>query len=699
MTPRILAILSLSAAAAAQTVTVPPGAAGAEQASLTVNPISSSNIQGVGVANRSQWVYDAANFPGITTPILITRMQLRANGVNATWSGATINNMVIDLSTSPADYLAMVNVFDSNHGADRTQVWNAAATVQAGSSVAATNPNPPGGGLVVDFDLIAGGTPFAYNPALGDLVIDFMSSGINGTVTGAAPNLDAQSTGALARRSFTNLSQFAASGTTPSANAMVIEFTYQPISGVYVNFTASPRAGVSPLTVNFTDQSSSGAGPLAAWAWDFENDGIFDAFVPNPTHTYPCGTFSVRLQVSDGVNPPLSVVRTDFVITDQVTASFTWQATAAGQVQFTDTTTPAATAWSWDFNGDNIPDSTLQNPTWSFGDCLPHDVTLTASRSCGPNSSVTNRVVAGLQLETTYVGGSSGATNWANLFDLQVLNPNGIEICGLDLRTNTGVGTAFNVDIYVTPTTVVGNESNNTVWRRVAQGSGVSGGNSSPNQVRSYVNLSNGIYLAPGSYGVMIHHVGGSGQTYSGSTTQTNFANADVAFSNPRVRAGLFSGTLFTPRTWNGTLYYATCNTSNEASYGLFDLGCPGSMGVPGNVGVSDPRLGSTASADITNLPINAAILVLGLSRTNSVFGPLPVLLDPFGLTGCFGRVSADSTQLLLGAGNTATWSLPLPVNPTLLCGRFYTQALVLDPGFNAAGATMSDAAAAVIGQ
>ncbi|MBK8095576.1 MAG: hypothetical protein IPK26_00605 [Planctomycetes bacterium] len=697
MTVRVLAVLSVAAGLAAQTITVPPGAGTAEQGSVSVNPFASSNVSGAGVPNRMQVVYDAANFAGITTPVLITRMKFRSNGVAATWAGGSISNMIVEMSTCPVDYLAMTSTFANNHGADRSTVWNNAVTILPGTSTAATNPNPPGGVMFVDLDLASLGTPFSYNPALGDLVIDFQSAGFAGTVTGSVPNCDALSTGALARRSFTNIGQFTATGTTPAANAIVVEFDYAPIGGIYANFTASPRAGGSPLSVTFTDQSSSGAGPITSWAWDFTNDGVDDDFTQNPTFVYPCGTHSVRLTVGDGVNAPVTIVRPNLIVTDEITASFIWSSPSAGTVQFTDTSNPPATAWDWDFNGDNMTDSTLPNPQWTFGDCLPHTVRLNAQRNCGPIATVSNRVVSAITLETQFTGGSVGASNWCNLFDVNVTNAFGLEICGLDVVPNT-TATSFPVDIYICPATITGNESVPGVWRKVATGMG----GPASSGVRNYLTLDKPIYLAPGTYGFMLHHVPVSsglqaGQIYS-SSGANNYGNADVTISNCKVRGGLFTGTLFTPRIWNGAFYYATCDTSGEASYGVFDLGCAGTQGVARNNLVAAPRLGNTMTAEFTNLPIDAAIVLIGFSRTSSPFGSLPLDLTSFGAPMCLGRVSPDATEFITGTGNVANFNLGIPNIPGLLCGQFYTQALVLDPGINTLNATVSDAAAAVIG-
>ena len=52
--------------------------------------------------------------------------------------------------------------------------------------------------------------------------------------------------------------------------------------------------------IQFTDFSVP-QDSIISWEWDFENDGIFDAFVQNPTHTYNTeGVYSVKLKIGNG---------------------------------------------------------------------------------------------------------------------------------------------------------------------------------------------------------------------------------------------------------------------------------------------------------------------------------------------------------------------------------------------------------------
>lgn len=148
-------------------------------------------------------------------------------------------------------------------------------------------------------------------------------------------------------------------------------------------------------------------------------------------------------------------------------------------------------------------------------------------------------------------------------------------------------------------------------------------------------------------------------------------------------------------------------SSNNIAEYGCSTVtptyipagaGCIGSLGVPGNIITSLPRLGETMTADFTNLPLNLAAFVFGWNNTTSSFGTLPMDLGPVGAPGCLLRVSDSVVLLLAGSGNVASFALSIPPDPFFLSMPFYTQALSIDLAANVLGVVASDAAAAVIG-
>ena len=75
-------------------------------------------------------------------------------------------------------------------------------------------------------------------------------------------------------------------------------------------FTGSPTSGTAPLTVNFTDQSTNAP---TSWAWDFNNDGVVDSTVRNPSYLYStAGTYTVTLTASNAAGSG-EETKTDYI--------------------------------------------------------------------------------------------------------------------------------------------------------------------------------------------------------------------------------------------------------------------------------------------------------------------------------------------------------------------------------------------------
>jgi PKD repeat protein len=86
---------------------------------------------------------------------------------------------------------------------------------------------------------------------------------------------------------------------------------YDPANPPFVvSFGADTLSGEAPLSVHFTD--STLLNPVA-WAWDFENDGNYDAYDQNPEWMYfTGGTYSVKLKASNGVITD-SLTKTEYI--------------------------------------------------------------------------------------------------------------------------------------------------------------------------------------------------------------------------------------------------------------------------------------------------------------------------------------------------------------------------------------------------
>lgn len=70
--------------------------------------------------------------------------------------------------------------------------------------------------------------------------------------------------------------------------------------GPVAAFTSDITSGVAPLTVQFTD-GSTGTAPLT-YEWDFNNDGLIDSTVKNPSYQYAnTGRYTVKLTVRNAI--------------------------------------------------------------------------------------------------------------------------------------------------------------------------------------------------------------------------------------------------------------------------------------------------------------------------------------------------------------------------------------------------------------
>jgi len=689
-----LVAVTATAVAPAQAVVLPAGSVGVEGETSTAYPWNRNSA-----VIRVQYCYDSSNFTaqGVITPILINRLRWRANSTVVPSAGGSYSTALVELSTAAVDQAAITTVFAANHGADRLQVYAGPVTVLATPAVPITTPLTPGI-FYVDLPI----APFLYDPSAGaDLLID-IAVPQNVFSGGSTTALDARGAGVLASRVFNLTSQTAPTGTVQTSFAAVVEVGYAPANALFANFSADVTAGPTPLQVAFTNRSwSSDPGGITAYAWDFDGDAVVDSTAQNPTFTYTaCGTFDVSLTVTDAVHAPQTRTKAHFVSTDDIVASFTIALLGAPDVyQLTDTSTPPATAWAWDFDGNGTTDSTLRNPAVLLPLCQPATISLRATRNCKSSTTARSLFSAANALTTTFATNNGLPGNFATVyFDIQVTNPVGVNICGLDVNTGTtAVGTPFILAAWVTP----GSHSAVTdvpgAWRLAATGSGLAAGNNVP----SIVPLSPSIFLPPGNYGFAVYHVGAGVRYFdSGATTPTVVTNGDMTLTLGSARtttAPFTGGALFFPRVWSGTIHYDTSQTGALAGMGFFGAGCAGTLPISRQVVLDPPSLGGTLRVTFDQLPLDVAMALLGFSNTLFSGVPLPIDLGVIGAPGCAARVSADMDFLLFGVGQQATLAVGVPSSTTFLGVPFFTQAAVLDTT-NTLGFVLSDAWAGVVG-
>jgi hypothetical protein len=281
-------------------------------------------------------------------------------------------------------------------------------------------------------------------------------------------------------------------------------------------------------------------------------------------------------------------------------------------------------------------------------------------------------------------------------FDVDVLAPAGILVTGLDFNHN-GTATFVRCDVYITPTTYVGKDTTPSAWTLVSSGHTAT---IQPRNTASFINVSD-FALPKGKYGMYVHHKV-SGLAYTNGTATNNFySNTDLTLSLGILRSTLFGGTLFTPRIWNGSIYYVGIGEAFAEPYGA---GCQGTNGVPTFAPATSslPKINTVFSLDITKLPTAPGIvpILFGAGNAKWLTLDLPFSLTPLGLTGCGLEVDLLGVLVAVPSVNgSAKLNLPLPNASSLIGARFYMQALVPDSAANKGGLTVSNGVESSIGQ
>lgn len=134
-----------------------------------------------------------------------------------------------------------------------------------------------------------------------------------------------------------------------------------------VQINADTLTGNVPFTVRFSATASE---EIVTYAWDFNDDGQIDSTTATPSYTYTVpGNKQVKLFVTNAENDTAEATIV-IVAKSKITISITANPTSGIvplNVQFTAAATGQGTLiYNWDFNNDNVIDSTSQNPSYSY---------------------------------------------------------------------------------------------------------------------------------------------------------------------------------------------------------------------------------------------------------------------------------------------------------------------------------------------
>lgn len=133
---------------------------------------------------RYQQVYDASEFTSFGMPISISSLAFRPDGpAGNSFAATSLTAFTINLSTTPTAVDNLSSTFAVNLGADFTTVFTGSATVSSAFTPAVGTPKD----FDITFDFT---TPFVYNPASGNLLLELIVESAHTTTPVDAHNDD-----------------------------------------------------------------------------------------------------------------------------------------------------------------------------------------------------------------------------------------------------------------------------------------------------------------------------------------------------------------------------------------------------------------------------------------------------------------------------------------------------------------------------
>lgn len=242
-------------------------------------------------------------------------------------------------------------------------------------------------------------------------------------------------------------------------------------------------------------------------------------------------------------------------------------------------------------------------------------------------------------VQSTFVGGlvitNTNPSPVTALFDVDVTDPAGVVVRQIDVNINTAAGTNGTLGVYITQNggTLVGNETTAAAWTLVATATRTHTGG------RTSFLLPTPFYLATGTYGMALHHIG-----------------ANAVYTNP-VTAGLPSSYSTAEVTLNMIAARVRASTLADAfgGAGLGNLRHP-------NVALF--YVSGAIAADFVGTPIRGA-------------SPLPVQFTSYAVSGNPGGILAYAWDF--DGDSVIDSTLPNPSFTYLNCGNYTVSLTIVD--------------------
>ena len=385
-----------------------------------------------------------------------------------------------------------------------TQVYNSASYT------------PAAGG----FDMLVLSTPFIWN-GTDNIVIDVCFDRVNPTYN---------SSGQVSTYTATSGSRYVRSdASSQCGNNTTSTLSYKPV----VQFLISSAAGEPPVIQCPVDVVVSNDADQCGAIVNFANAVAID----------PDGDLDVVLQTAglpSGSEFPVGVNTVEFTAYDlggnQSTCTFT--------ITVEDIQDPVIECLS---------EYTVELGTAGEYTLDPEELLASFSDNCGIVSYEFGGALIPetRELTTTFAAGNGGAFGGAVYFDVNVIED--ISLTGLYLHTNeTG---AFTADVYtIVGGNYSGNETNAGAWTLLGTVSGTAQGLGTPSEGT----FGSPIALSAGTnYAMAVVMDASHGHDYTnGNGSNEFFSNADVEISLGSASNVPFTGTVFSPRIFNGGVIY-----------------------------------------------------------------------------------------------------------------------------------------------
>jgi hypothetical protein len=194
------------------------------------------------------------------------------------------------------------------------------------------------------------------------------------------------------------------------------------------------------------------------------------------------------------------------------------------------------------------------------------------------------------QCETTlFATNNSFTTSGATIYmDVTASTP--VSVTSLEINSTTAVGGSVGIEVWITPTTYVGNQLDPTVWTQVAVDDGTATAMGS--DIPTPITLVAPFDLPAGTRGIALVGVNTGHRYTNGTGSNQSYVGPILTIEGGSATSAPFSGSLFDPRMFNGSFCYGSsgsgvtfCNSMPSNSTGA-PTSLAGTMTAPGGSGL-----------------------------------------------------------------------------------------------------------------